>query len=109
MHGTHHRGDLRNAQLAAHQRVVIEDAAGAVLAGENAVLIGQVDARGIHQVDDGQAVAHGDFLRAQDLGDGLRPPGAGLHGGVVGHDHGGAALDSAQTPVTTPAAGAWPS
>src|SRR5207302_2926579 len=45
------------------------------------------------QVDDGEAVAHGDFLRAQNLGDGLGPPGAGLNGGVVGDDDGGAALD----------------
>ena len=64
--------------------------------GKDAVLIGQVDARGIHQVDDGQAVAHGDFLRAQNLGDGFRPPGAGLDGGVVGHDDGGAAFDAAE-------------
>ena len=93
----HHGGDLRDAQLAPHQRIVEEDAAGAVLAGKDAVLVGQVDARGIHQVDDGQAVAHGDFLRAQNLGDGFRPPGAGLHGGVVGHDDGGAALDAGQS------------
>ena len=45
----------------------------------------------------GRAVAHGDFLRAQNLGDGLRPPRAGLHGGVVGHDHGGPALDRAES------------
>ncbi len=93
----HHRGDLGDAEAAPHQRIVIEDAAGAVLARKDAVLIRQVDARRIHQVHDGQAVAHGDFLRAQNFGDGLRPPRAGLHGGVIGHDHRRPAFDFAQT------------
>ena len=92
----HHGRDLRDAQLAPHQRVVVEDAARAVLAGKDAVLVGQIHARRIHQVHDRQAVAHGDLLRAQDLGDRLRPPRAGLHGGVVGHDHRRPAFDAAQ-------------
>ena len=92
----HHRGDLRNPQLSPHERVVVEDAAGAVLAREDAVLVGEIDARRIHQVDDRQAIAHGDLLRAQNLRDGLRPPGAGLHGGVVGHNHGRPAFDPAE-------------
>ena len=92
----HHGGDLRNAQLAAHQRIVEEDAARAVLSRKDPVLVGQIDARRIHQVHDRQAIAHGDFLRAQNLGDGFRPPRARLHRGVVGHDHGGAALDAAE-------------
>ena len=38
-------------------------------------------------------MAHGDLLRAQDLADGLRPPGARLHCGVIGDHHRGAAFD----------------
>ena len=89
----HHGRDLRNPQLPTHERVVIEDAPGAVLAGEDAVLVGEIDARRIHQVDDRQVIAHGDLLRAQDFRDGLGPPGPGLHGGVVGHHYGGTAFD----------------
>ena len=83
---SHHRRDLRHVQLAPHQRVVVEDARRAVLAGKNAVLQRQIHAGRIHQIDDRHAIAHRDFLRAQNLGDGLRPPRAGLHRGVVG-DH----------------------
>jgi hypothetical protein len=88
--GTHHRGDLRDAEFAAHQRVVVEDTPGAVLAREDAVLVGKIDARGIDQVHDRQAIAHRDLLRAQDLGDRLRPPRARFDGRVVGYHHGGA-------------------
>ncbi len=91
----HHGGDLRHFEFSAHQRVVIENARGAVLAGENAALIGEVDAGGIDQIHDGQAVAHGDLLRAQNFRDGFGPPGSGFHGGVVGDDYGGAAFDQA--------------
>ncbi len=91
----HHRRDLRDAQFAAHQRVVEEDAARAVLAGKDAVLIREVDAGGIDQINDRHAVAHRDLLRAQNLRDRLGPPGAGFHGGVVGDDDGGAAFDLA--------------
>ena len=93
--GSHDGGNLRERELAAHKRVVKEDAAGAVLAGEDAVLIGEVDAGRIDQINDGRAVAHGDFLRAQNLGDGFGPPGAGFDGGVVRDDDGGAAFDFA--------------
>ncbi len=92
----HHGGDLRDAHFAAHERVVKEDAPCAVLPGEDSVLIRQVHARGIDQVDDGHAIAHGDFLRAQNLGDGLRPPGTGLHRGIIGDDYGGAAFDESE-------------
>src|SRR5581483_11400047 len=36
---------------------------------------------------DGHTAAHGDFLRAQDLLDRLRPPRAGLHRRVIRDDH----------------------
>ena len=82
-------------KLTPHQRVVKENAARSVLAGKNSILIRQVDAGGIHQINDWNAVAHGDFLRPQDLGDGLWPPRTGLHGSVVGHDDCRAPLDFA--------------
>jgi len=63
------------------------------LAGENAALIGEVDAGGIDQIDDGQAVAHGDLLRAQNFRNGFGPPGSGFDSGVVGDDYGGASFD----------------
>ena len=56
-----------------------------LLVGEDLVLHGQVHARAIHQVDDGQAVLDGDLLRAQVLLARHGEPRAGLHGGVVGH------------------------
>ena len=83
----HHRGDLRNFQPPPHQRVVVENPRRAVLPGKDAVLIGQIHARRIHQVDDRQPVAHRDFLGSQNLVDRLGPPRAGLHRGVVGDDH----------------------
>ncbi len=84
-------------QLPPHQGVVVEDAPRAVLAGEDPILERQVYAGRIDQVDDRDAVAHRDLLGAQNLGDGLGPPGAGLHGGVVSHHHRGAPLDLAHS------------
>ncbi len=94
--GAHHGGDLRDAQLPPHDGVVIEDAPRSILAGEDPVLVGEVYAGGIHQVHNGQAIPHGDFLRAENLGDRLGPPGAGLHGGIIGHDDRGAVFDLPQ-------------
>jgi hypothetical protein len=82
----HDGADLRDAQVAAHQRVVVEDARGPILPWKDAALVRQVHARTVDEVDDRDALAHRDLLRAEDLGDGLRPPAAGLDGGVVGHD-----------------------
>ncbi len=89
----HHRAHLGNVEVASHDRVVVEDARGAVLPGEDAALIRKVHAGAVHQVDDGDPLAHRDFLRAQNLPDRLGPPRAGLHGGVVRHDHDFATLD----------------
>ena len=96
MHGPITAAICGIAQLAPHQRVVVEDAAAPYCPGKDAVLIGQIDAGRIHQVDDRQPIAHRDFLRAQNLGDGLRPPRAGFHRGVVGDDDGGPAFDARQ-------------
>jgi len=90
---THHSRHLRHPQLAPHQRIVVENPAAAVLAGKDAVLIRQIDARGIDQINDRHTVAHGDFLGAQNLGNRLGPPRAGFHRGIVGHNHGGTAFD----------------
>jgi hypothetical protein len=70
----HYSSDLRHLQITAHERVVEEQAARAVLAGENPALVRQVHAGGIDEVNDGNAGAHRDFLRAQHLRDGFRPP-----------------------------------
>jgi hypothetical protein len=83
----HHRGELRNAQVPAHDGVVVEDAARAVLTGEDAALVGEVHAGRVDEVHDGHAAAHRHFLRPEDLANRLRPPRAGLHGGVVRHEH----------------------
>ena len=56
---------------------------------------GQVHPGAVDQVDDRDAVAHRDFLRAEDLPDRLGPPGSGLHRGVVGDDDDLAPLDHA--------------
>src|SRR5437879_13675354 len=75
---------------------LVEDARGAVLAGEHAVLVRQVHAGRVHEIDDRDALAHRDLLRAQDLLDRLRPPGTRLDRGVVRDDHRGPCGHAAQ-------------
>ena len=70
----HHRRDLRNLQIAPHDRVVIEDSRRAILAGKHAALIRKIHAGRIDQIDDRHVRAHRDLLRAQNLLDRLRPP-----------------------------------
>ena len=84
-------------QLAAHQGIVEENAACAILARKNAVLIRQVDPGGVDQIYDRDAVPHRDLLSPEDLGYGFRPPGAGLYRGVIGYDHCRAVLDLPDT------------
>jgi hypothetical protein len=57
------------------------------LAWEHVVLVRQVGAARIDQVDAGQVVLLGDLLRAQVLLDRHRIVSAALDGGVVTHDH----------------------
>lgn len=83
----HDGGDLRHVQVAAHDRIVVEDARGPVLPRKHAALVGQVHPRRVDQVHDRDPLAHGDLLRAEHLLDGLGPPRARLYGRVVGHDH----------------------
>ena len=82
----HHHGDLTDAH-GAHVGLVEEDAAEVVAVGENLVLVGQVGAARVHQVDTGQVVLLRHLLGTQVLLDGERVVGAALHGGVVAHDH----------------------
>jgi hypothetical protein len=105
--GAHDHGDLRDA-LGRHVGLVVEDAPEMVAVGKHLVLVGQVGAAAVHQVDAGQAVLRGDLLRAQVLLDRHRVVGAALHRGVVADDHDLAAL-TRPTPAITPAAGAAPS
>ena len=82
----HDRRDLRDAH-GAHDRVVAEDASEVVLIGKDVFLQRKENAGGIDQIERGDAVLHGDVLRAENLLRGHGEEGAGLHGGVVGDDH----------------------
>src|SRR6266545_8086690 len=92
----HDRGDLRDFEVAAHDRVVVEDPGSAVLPRKHAALIRQVHAGGIDQVDDRNALPHGDLLRAQDLLDRLRPPRPGFDRRIIGHHDNRPAPNAAQ-------------
>jgi len=82
----HDHGDLRDVGRR-HVGLVEEDAPEMVAVGEHLVLVGQVGAAGIDQIDAGEMVLHGDFLGPQVLlhGDGVVR--SALHRGVVAHDH----------------------
>ena len=73
--------------LAAHLRLVEEDAAEMVAVGEHLGLVRQVRAAAVDQVDARQAVGLGDFLRAEVLLDRQRIISAALHRRVVADDH----------------------
>ena len=90
----HDRGELRDPQVPPHDGVVVEQAGGPVLAGEDAALIREVHAGRVHQVHDGDPAPHRDLLGPEHLRDRLRPPRSRLDGGVVGHHHGLPPLDA---------------
>ncbi len=90
----HDRGDLRDAPRR-QDGVVAEDPAEVVVVGEDLVLHRQEHARGVDQVDQGQAVPAGDLLGAEDLLDRHREARARLDRRVVGDDHHAAADDPA--------------
>ncbi|MNV03306.1 hypothetical protein D3C71_935670 [compost metagenome] len=79
----HHHGDLRDA-LRRHIGLIVKDTAEMIAVGKHLVLIGQVRAAGIHQINTGQAVFSGDFLRAQMFLDRQRIIGAALHRRIIG-------------------------
>ncbi len=91
---THHAGDLRDAQRR-QVGLVVEDPAEVVAIGKHLVLQRQVGAARVHQVQAGQMVLQGHFLRAQVFLDRHRIVGAALDGGIVGHDHAGTSVDAA--------------
>ena len=70
----HHRRNLRDPQIAPHDRVIIENARGSILAREDTTLIRKVYSGGIDEVNNRHARPHSDLLRAQNLFDCLRPP-----------------------------------
>ena len=84
--GAHDDGDLRDA-LGRQIRLVVEDAAEVVAVGEHVVLVRQVGAARVDQVDAGQVVLLGDLLRAQVFFHRHRVIGAALDGGIVTDDH----------------------
>ena len=88
--GTHDAGDLGDA-LRTHIGLVEKDPAEVVAIGEDLGLVRQVGPARVDQVDAGQVVGLGDFLRAQVLLDGQRIIGAALHRRIIGHDHAQAA------------------
>ena len=92
--GAHHAGDLRDRGRR-HVGDVVEDAAEVLAVGKHVVLLGQVAAAGIDQIDARQAVLRGDLLRAQVLLHRHRVIGAALDGRVVRDDDALASADPA--------------
>ena len=88
------QADLRH--LAGEPHLVVEDPPGAAAAGEHLHLVGDPRPGRVDQVDHRQLQAQRPFLDAEDLLDRLRPPGAGLDRGVVGHQGDAAAVDRGQ-------------
>ena len=90
----HHHGDLRNAGCG-QRRLIVEDAAEMVAVREHLVLVRQVGAAGIDQIEAGQIVLPCDLLRPQMLLHGQRIVGTALHRGVIGDDDAFLARDAA--------------
>ena len=92
--GTHHHGDLGDA-FRRHIGLIEEDATEMVAVGKDLVLVRQVGAARIDEIDAGQAVLLGDLLGAQMLLHRHREIGAALHGRVIDDDHAFAPRDAA--------------
>ena len=95
---------MRNA-LRAHIGLVEEDAAKVVSIGKHLVLVGQVGAARVHQINTGQAVLLRHLLGTQMLFHGERVVGAAFDGGVVAHDHAVDTADAANARNQTSARG----
>ena len=80
----HYGRQLRNPE-AAHHRVVAKNPAKMLFIGENFVLHRQVNACGIHQVQNGNAVLHRNLLSAKVLFARHGEPRTRLNRRVVGH------------------------
>src|SRR5690606_3022284 len=84
--GAHHHGQLGDVHRG-HDGLVVEDAPEVVAVGKDLVLVGQVGAARVDQVDAGQVVLLGDFLGAQVVIDRQRVVGADVDRGVDADDH----------------------
>ena len=82
----HHAGDLRDA-LRAHIGLIEEDPPEMLAIRKNLILIGQVRAAAVHQINAGEVILLRDLLRAQMLFHRHRVIGAAFHGGIVADDH----------------------
>ena len=89
--GTEQHAYLRHPPRHAH--LVVEDAPRAAAAGEHLDLIGDARAGGVDEVDHRDLVSQRLLLDPEDLLDGLRAPGARLHGRVVRHQRHAAPAD----------------
>ncbi len=83
--GPHHGRDLRDT-LGRHPRLVEKDAAEMLAVGKHLVLVRQVGAAGIDEIDARQPACARDLLRAQMLLHRHREIRAALHRRVVGDD-----------------------
>ena len=83
--GSHDGRDLRDAELTAHSRAVVENPSSAERAWECLILQRQEDPGGVDQVHDRNPATHRDLLDAHDLRHRLRKPAPSLDRGVVGH------------------------
>jgi hypothetical protein len=92
--GAHHDSDLGDT-LRRHLGLVVEDAPEMIASGEHLVLIRQVGAAAVDQIDAGQSVLQGDLLGAQMLLHGHGKIGAALNRRVIGDDHAFASRDAA--------------
>ena len=92
--GAHHDGDLRDAG-GRHVGLIVEDAAEMIAIGKHLVLVRQIGAARIDQIQARQPVLRRDLLRAQMFLHRQRIIRAALHRGVVDHDHALAARHAA--------------
>ena len=91
---THDHSDLGETERT-HARLVVEDAAEVLAIWKHLILQGQKCATRIHQVDAGQAILQGHFLRAKMLLYGDREIGAPFDRRIVGDNQHFLTLDPA--------------
>ena len=91
----HNGRDLDNPH-GGHAGIVTENPTKMLFVRKDLVLHRQVDSGAVHQVNNGQAVFHGNFLGSQVFFAGDGEPGPRFDGRVVGHHHAKSVLDSSQ-------------
>ena len=90
-----HDRSILGDSLRREDGVVAKDPAEIVVIRKDFVLHRQEDARRVDEVDQRQAIGRSDRLGPQDLLDGERKTGPGLHGRIVGNHHDASAVDRA--------------